>query len=494
MSKSIAILALLAVAAGAPAQITLSTVVNGVTTPVTAGGVVPFGAVAAGWASTEMIFNISYTGSASPYYLTYFSLQQGTPFSVTATDWQSLPAAIPANGLNFTIRFQPNEVASFSATLAVGDASDLVYLLGNATRGFTVVAANQTIPTGSAIPFGSVQAGSSATVMATLSNQTSGPLTVGSIAIQGSAFKPQGTSPAGQTVPAGSSANLQLVFSPTATGPQQGTLTIGVYAIPLTGTGLAPPPAAFPTPSIQLALTTVASAQQGSVMIPLAQASAASGSGTLTMAFQSAVSGVTSDPSITFADGTLSTTFTVAEGSAQGQFANGPSIGFGTGTTAGTITFTATLGANTVESSVTIPAAMVGIDAAVAARDVSCAPSIIYCTTTNIELQINGWDNTRSMDQSAAQMVFEFYDSSGDAIAPGAITIGGGTSMACPPPNGPTMTWGACIGDYFQNSDLGGVFGLTVFFPVTGDSDLVTTALVEITNSVGTAQTAQITF
>ena len=494
MSKSIAILVLLALAASAPAQITLSTVVNGVTTPVAAGGGVPFGSVAAGWASTEMTFNISYTGTASPYYLTYFNLQQGTPFSKTAADWQSLPVAIPANGLNFTISFQPNEVASFSATLAIGDASNLVYLLGNATPGFTVVAANQTIPSGSAIPFGNVQVGSSATVMATLSNQTSGPLTVGSIAIQGSPFQLQGTSPAGQTVPPGSSANLALIFTPTASGPQQGTLAIGVYTIPLTGTGLAPPPTAFPNPSIQLALTNAASAQQGSVMIPLAQASAASGTGTLTMTFQSAVSGVTSDPAITFADGTLSTTFTVTEGSAQGQFANGPSIAFATGTTAGTITFTATLGANTAQSSVTIPAATVGIDAAVAARDVSCAPSIVYCTTTNIELQINGWDNTRSMDQSAAQLVFEFYDQSGDAIAPGAITIGGSTSLACPPPNGPTITWGECIGDYFQGSSLGGVFGLTVFFPVTGDSDLVTAAQVQITNSVGTAKSAEINF
>jgi hypothetical protein len=41
---------------------------------------------------------------------------------------------------------------------------------------------------------------------------------------------------------------------------------------------------------------------------------------------------------------------------------------------------------------------------------------------------------------------------------------------------------------------MAGVFGLSVFFPVTGSSDDVVAAVVQIANSVGVAQTAQITF
>jgi hypothetical protein len=87
---------------------------------------------------------------------------------------------------------------------------------------------------------------------------------------------------------------------------------------------------------------------------------------------------------------------------------------------------------------------------------------------------VNGWDNTRS----ASQLVFSFFYASGNAIAPGNIAVNAA----------------AAFQSYFPGSDLGGVFGLTAFFPVTGDADLVVAAVVELTNSVGTAQSQQIAF
>jgi len=477
---------LLAAAACASAQVTLSTVQGGVATPV--GEAVPFGSVAAGWDVSDIVFNITYTGSAPTYYLTYFNLQQDTPFSfsILKTDWQSesLPVAIPVGGLNFTVRFQPNRTAvSFPATLQVQDPTSpdsiTVILFGQGIPGFTVVAANQPLSAGASIPFGSVQVGSSHSVTMTLTNpppppgQTGTSLMVGAIAFQGSAFQLAGASPAGALVPSGSSAELQLIFSPTAAGPQQGTLTIGVASFPLNGTGVAPPPPVFPTPSIQLNLATPASAQQGSLSVNLASGSVSSGSGTVTLAFQPAVSGV-DDPTVTFADGTRSANFTVAEGASAGQFAGGPSVSFGTGTTAGTLVFTVTLGTSTAQANVTIPAAVVGIDAAVAARNVACAPAVVYCTTSNVQLQVNGWDNTRS----ASQLVFSFFDSSGNAIAPGNITVSAASAFA----------------QYFAGSGLAGVFGLNALFPVNGDSNQVVAAVVEIVNSAGTAQSTKITF
>lgn len=211
-------LSILLAAGCAQAQVVLSTVTGGVVTPV--GAAVSFGSVAAGWDVTDIVFNVSYTGTVLPHYLTYFGLQQGTPFSVVHTDWQpaSLPVAIPTGGLNFTVRFEPNQAAeSYSATLQVGDTAEpnTVLLIGQGIAGFTVVAANEPVFAGGTISFGSVQAGISQMVAMTLANQTSATLTVGAITVAGSAFELAGTSPAGATVPSGSSAELQLVFSPT---------------------------------------------------------------------------------------------------------------------------------------------------------------------------------------------------------------------------------------------------------------------------------------
>ena len=74
--------------------------------------------------------------------------------------------------------------------------------------------------------------------------------------------------------------------------------------------------------------------------------------------------------------------------------------------------------------------------------------------------------------------MFTFYDSSGSLIAPGNVTVAGATAFQ----------------QYFATSSLGGVFSLDALFPVTGNADLVVAAQVQLTNSVGTAQTAMITF
>jgi len=180
------------------------------------------------------------------------------------------------------------------------------------------------------------------------------------------------------------------------------------------------------------------------------------------------------DPAISFADGTRSASFTVAKGATAGQFVSGPLLSFGTGTTAGTLTFTVTLGSNTAQTAVTIPAATAGIDAAVAARNAACDATLSYCTTSNVELEINGWDNTRS----ASQLVFTFFNASGDPIAPGNIVVPVASAFQ----------------QYFAGSALGGVFGIHALFPVNGDSIQVAAAEVQVRNSAGTVRTSRIVF
>jgi hypothetical protein len=463
----------------ASAQLSLFTVQGGVQTPV--GESSDFGSVANG-DSADVVFRLQYTGSAPTYYLNFFSVA-GTGFSVAATDWQTLPAAFPASGyLDFTINFQPNnpgtQPENYSAILLTygtqGVDNVQVYLLGTGTSGLTLLQNNQPVAAGQTIGFGNVQVGSTGTVQLILSNQTTAALTVPAIQpLTGAAFSVAGAAVSRPSVAPGSSAELDVVFTPTVTGPQQATLTIGVLSYPLQGTGTAATPPVLPQPSIQVNLATVASAQQGSIAVSLAAASPANASGTVTLAFTPA-SGLNDDPTVTFSDGTSSASFTVAQGATTGQFSAGPSAAFGTGTTAGTLVFTVVLGSNTAQTNVVIPTALIGIDAAVAARDVSCAPSEVYCTTTNVELQINGWDNT----QTASTIVFTFYDSSGSMIAPGNVTVAGATAFQ----------------QYFATSSLGGVFSLDALFPVTGNADLVVAAQVQLTNSVGTAQSAKITF
>ena len=510
MSRPAGLFVLLAAAACASAQVTLSTVQGPV------GSLYDFKSVALG-SVADVEFRLTNTGpnpaplsslalagtnSLTPPYTPYFSVVCPlSPDLCGGASVQQLPITInPTGTLDFTVQFEPFQLGSPSATMTICTLSSAnctdagntitVFLRGTGVAGLSVLWKSQPLGVGETVTFGNVQVGSSQTIALTLSNQTNPPvpLTVPAIPpLTGGTFSLAGSALSGPTVAPGSSAELDVIFTPTATGPQQATLTIGLSTYPLQGTGVTPPPPVFPTPSIQLNLATLA--RQGSLSVNLASGSVSSGSGTVTLAFQSAVSGVSDDPTIAFinADGTSSASaaFTVVVGASEGQFAGGPSVSFGTGTTAGTLVFTVTLGSNIVPpTNLPIPAAVIGIDAAVAARNVACAPTLLYCTTTNVQLQINGWDNTRS----ASQLVFSFFDSSGNAIAPGNITA---TEIYL---NGLELPTPTAFQQYFAGSTLAGVFGLHVLFPVNGDSNQVVAALVQIINSVGTAESEKITF
>lgn len=452
----------------ARAQLSLFAVPAGVEAPV--GPTYDLGTVAVGDRS-DTLFRLKNT-SAQLIYLTYLSLD-GAGFSTL--NRPLLPAPVPAGGnLDFTIRFQPdNPGSSFSATLQLNQSPPEIstILFSRAVPGLTPMLNNQMLASGQILDFGSVKAASSSTLQLALVNPNQAtPLTVGAIALSGSLAFQLTRDPQGSTVQGLGSVALDITFSPTASGQQQGSLTIGSLSFPLQGVGLLP---ALPKPSIQTTAT-AASAQQGTLSVNLDAASQASATGTVTLAFQPSTTGVNDDPTVTFSDGTRTATFSVADGATAGQFSAGSTLAFQTGTTAGSLVFTATLGANTTQSTITIPAADIGIDAAVGVRNVVCVPADSYCTPTNVELQINGWDNTRT----TSQIVFHFFDASGNSIAPGDITVDGSQPFT----------------QYFATSAMGGVFGLHARFPVTGDANQVAAAEVRITNSMGTTSAQRIVF
>ena len=483
MSKVAGLFILLA-AGCASAQVTLSTVANGVATPVSQAydfGSVSLGSVAAvdfrltNTGSTAVY--LSMLGISGPYAADFTEVCSLSPQLCGQSATQVLPVQLNPNGtLDFTVQFKPFQLGSPSATMTIAAGNTIsVILSGTGVPGLTVLWNGGPLGTGETVTFGSVQVGASETVALSLSNLTGTTITAPTVPALGSGdFSLSGSALTATTIAAGGAVELDIIFKPSTTGLRQATLTIGLDTYPLEGTGVAPPPLVFPTPAIQLTPTTLASTQQGTLSISLASAAASSGTGTVTLAFQSAVNGVSDDPSITFADGTRTAAFTVADGATTGQFSNGSSVSFAAGTTAGTLVFTVTLGNQTVQAKAVIAASLIGIDAAVAARNVACDPGLVYCTGTNIQIQVNGWDNTRS----ASEIVFTFFNSSGQTIAPGNIDVSAASAFA----------------QYFAGSDLGGVFGIAALFPVTGDSDDVVAAQVQLTNSQGSVQSTQINF
>lgn len=262
-TRPIGLFVLLATAVCACAQVTLSTVQGGVATP--AGGAYAFGSVGLG-SVADVDFRLTNTGSgAVPLYSIMLTGPYAPDFSVACAlspdlcggaSTQQLPIQInPTGTLDFTVQFEPFQLGTPSVimticTLASANCTDAgntitVFLSGTGVAPLTVLLNNEPLGAGETVNFGNVQVGSSQTIALILSNpETNPPLTVPSIPplAGGAAFSLAGSALNAATVAPGSSAELDVTFTPAAIGPQQATLTIGLSTYPLQGTGVAPPP------------------------------------------------------------------------------------------------------------------------------------------------------------------------------------------------------------------------------------------------------------
>jgi hypothetical protein len=155
--------------------------------------------------------------------------------------------------------------------------------------------------------------------------------------------------------------------------------------------------------------------------------------------------------------------FNIKPGDKVAHFGSADSAAFQTGTTAGDLVFTVKLGDATVQSTRTIPPAMIGLDATQAQR-----------TSAGLDLRVTGFDNTRT----ASKITFTFFDQGGTTLSPGAITVDSS----------------AAFQQFFAASDLGGVFALHAFIPVMGNPAQVAAVEVKFTNAAGTAQTGRLRF
>jgi hypothetical protein len=329
-----------------------------------------------------------------------------------------------------------------------------------ASAALTLSGSQTPLTAGATIGFGSTAVGASQTQGFVLSNSASTSITVGSVAVSGSGF----SGPIGLTAPVqigpGQSAPFQIKFTPQSGTAYQGTLTVDGRTFNLTGQGLNPP---LPTASIVFASSIAASAQQNSITIPLASASQVSGNGTLTMAFQPSVTGVTDDVAIQFLSGPLRTaTVSIAIGATSATIGGQSSMEFQTGTTAGTITFALTLENNAPQqTTLTIPPTPINLDTATAVLEFGA-----------INVAFSGFDNT----YSASQLAFTFYDLTGKALPQGTINVDAGSTFQ----------------QYFSTTQAGGSFALLANFLVTGDTTQIGFVTAQIANSLGTTTAQQI--
>jgi hypothetical protein len=267
------------------------------------------------------------------------------------------------------------------------------------------------------------------------------------------------TSPISLT--AGGSAVLEIDFVPTTNGSQPSALLVDQQVFPLNGVGTDPP---FPPPAIEIEPAALASSQQGKLTVRLNTASLASGTGEVDIHIVPRSATANSDSGILFLpSGSRTATFQVNQGDVIGHFGSDDSTVFQTGTTAGDLIFTVKLGNFVGRQKLTLPPAVVGVDSSKAQR-----------TSAGLDLVLNAFDNTRS----ASEMTFTFFDQNGTTLPPGPIAVDGS---------------GAFV-QFFGSSDLGGVFKMHAFFPVTGNPNQVGSVEVDITNSAGTARTARLQF
>ena len=364
----------------------------------------------------------------------------------------------------FDVNFNPTVIgSSFSATLAV-NGIEMTLIEGVAVSSVSVIlalAGTQTILTaGSVVDFGSVPVRQSPTRDFLLSNSSGASITVQSVKVAGTGF----SSPIGLTTPVnlnpGQSVPFQIVFTPQMGTQYRGALTVDGRTFTLIGQGLEPP---LPSASMVFTYPLGASAQQNSIAIPLVSASAVTGNGKLTMAFQPSIAGVTDDAFIQFSSGPLRTVFvTVAIGATSAIIGGQSSMLFQTGTTAGTITFTLTLENNkSQQAKLVIPPSPVIIETVTAIR-----------LFGSLNVAFSGFDNT----YSASQLAFTFYDLTGKALPQGVIDVDATSAFQ----------------QYFSATQAGGAFQMLATFPVTGNTAEIGFVTAGITNSAGVTTAQQI--
>src|SRR6185437_11842241 len=339
-----------------------------------------------------------------------------SPYSLgSLASWPSSLA--PGGTASFTLMFAPTVQALVTAVLNFG--SRTYPLTGTCIPGpgLESLLVSYTLPTGvhynittaTPVDFGSLQTGSTASYIFTVSNPATNfaSQTISSISLSGAGYTLTSVPTLPVTLRPGDTTTFTVTFAPGQAGAQSATLAIGTLQFTLSGKAVAP----SLNPSIQVSPDILTSGQQAQVSVPLSDPSQASTTGALTLAFTSAVGGGADDPAIVFTtSGTRTAAVSFVSGASSGSFASGQnSLTFQTGTTAGTLKFTLTFASGqTVSKSVDITTTAVQIISSSAAKQ---SPYLV--------INLSAYDNS----YSSGKLLFNFYDTKGSLLTPGGITI-----------------------------------------------------------------------
>jgi hypothetical protein len=458
----------------AHAQIALTTLVGTTQTPVTSYYNYPSIAPNATLDVTFVATNTSTTN----VFITKLALS-GIGFAIVNTS--TMPPGgfllTPGQAFDFFVRFTGGPVGNYQANLQVN--STIIGLEGSVVQAGTLtVAAPCTGPDASGnISFGRLPQTQQVTCNFTVTNPYTQALTVSPITLTGAAFNT--TQSISANIPAGQSISFPVIFTATTASVYSGSLIVGVQTYFLTGTGYLSP---LPAPTLSFGATSLLSATQYNLSGTLPSPAQAAVTGTITMSFTSAVSGVTDDTAIMFvAASTRSAGFRIAQGSTVLIFDANQSVVMGftsqqeaifsTGTTAGTITFTVDVGAIGISGNATTTAT-------IAPAPIAVTQANAANLTADLTVGITGYDNTYSM----GAMTFTFFDTSGKQL--------GSPIQANFSPQ---------FQSFYQNQDRAGVspgsaFAMLATFPLTGNGALVGSVSIQLTNTAGITTVTGVNF
>jgi len=449
---------------------------NGKSTTVTPNGAITFPNTNVG-SSASIEIRVQNTGNATATVNSVSAVGQG--FSVSQPP--VLPQTLATNAsFNFTIAFSPTSPGTVNGQLLVG--TDLFTLAGTGLGSnlqFSYVASGTTLVIGTnginAVVFSPVQVTKSGSIPFTVTNNGTVATVISNIAVAGtnSPFSITGGPALPKTLAPGGSFSFTVNFAPTTTSLASDTLLINTTAIPLSGSGTAPPP--LPAYTISGPSGNVAAQSQPSVSLKLASPYPVALNGVLTLTTSGAL---TADPAVQFQTQGRTVAFTIPANGTVANFAGqGTQIGLQTGTVASTITLSPTFTTAAGDIPLT-PANPTTLQFAVpAAAPVLIAASEVSSNASSVVLSFTGYSTTRTL----TALNLQFTAAAGFNLASSQITV--------------DLTQAAQV--WFSSTtspSFGGQFTVTVPFTFagtvpTGKTLIGTIASVSatITNEVGTS-------
>ncbi len=394
--------------------------------------------------SAEVRLRVRNTGTAAVEVNRVF-IAPGGPFKVSNAF--PIPRTLGPGGFGeVRVSFSPAASGSFSGELRINDTTWTL------TGSSTVQAELETYdgqawiatPAGGTVDFGRIAAGQEAEKWFRLTlPPVVPPQIVGAeftLALFGEGFR--------------------ITCRPPAPGHYSGNLSIGSRNWVLKAAGELEIP---PRPSLIPAVSGLESGTQHKVSVVLDSPASAALNGTLRLEFEPENSGLGDDASTAFVPSlSRSIGFSVKQGESAAEFTDGREAVVQTGSTAGWIVLKILLGPHQIEQRIRIAPAPVRLDTSTAARSPNVA-----------EIVLKGLDNTRT----AKRIAFRFYRADGQVAGEFNIDVE------------------QAFRDYYSaNSKAGGVFQLRAQFPVSGDSTLLESVDVTLTNQSGVRESGRLRF